>query len=122
MQFKRSNRVGDQILREVSQMLQMNIKDPRIGLVTISHVLLTDDLRYARIYYTVFGDEAQRKDTLAGLQHATGYIRKQLGQRLRLRFVPEIAFHFDRSLDHVAHVEHILEEIKEKSPDDADLA
>jgi len=108
MQYKRADRVGDQILREVSQLLLEEVKDPRIGMVTISRVQVTNDLSYARVYYTVFGDEAQRANTAEGLKKATGFIRKQIGRRMRLRITPEIIFKFDESLDHAERINQLL--------------
>ncbi len=112
MQHKRAQRVGDQIQREISRMLYEEIKDPRIGMVTISRVIVSRDLSVARVYYTVYGEQEVRDTSRAGLEHAAGHIRTQLGRYLRIRSVPELRFIFDRSLDHVARIEHLLKEIK----------
>ncbi len=111
MRYNRAERVGDQIQREISRMLYKEIKDPRIGMVTISRVLVTRDLSLARVYYTVYGDEAVRTASRIGLEHAAGHIRRQLGRHLRIRTVPELRFIFDRSLDHVERIERLLKEI-----------
>jgi ribosome-binding factor A len=115
MEYKRADRVGDQIQREVSRMLHEEIKDPRIGMVTISRVQVSSDLRYAKIYYTVYGDEAQQRDSAEGLNKAASFIRRQLGQYLRLRVVPEVSFHFDSSLEHVARISSLLHQIEQQN-------
>lgn len=120
MQYKRADRVGDQILREVSRMLHEEIKDPRIGMVTISRVQLTDDLRYARIYYSVYGSETQRSESGEGLRKASGFIRRQLGHHLRLRSVPELAFVLDNSLDHVERINTLIREIHQEEAPSSD--
>ncbi len=116
MQYRRSERVGDQIQREISRMLYEDLKDPRIGMVTISRVIVSRDLSVARVYYTVYGGEEERNASRAGLEHAAGHIRTVLGRQLRIRTVPELRFVFDRSLDHVERIEALLKEIKASSP------
>ena len=113
MRYNRAERVGDQIQREISRMLHEEIKDPRIGMVTISRVLVTRDLSVARVYYTVYGEEEVRTASRVGLEHAAGHMRRQLGRYLRIRAVPELRFIFDRSLDHVDRIERLIKQIHE---------
>ena len=100
------------IRKEISQILVSELKDPRIGLVTITKVSVSDDLRVARVYYSVFGGEEQREDSYQGLASATGYIKRELGRRVRLKYMPEIHFVFDDSLDYGEHIEELLRRVK----------
>lgn len=112
MSYSRADRVGEQIQREISRMIQDGLKDPRIGMVTISRVQITPDLRYARVFYTVYGDDEARKSTHEGLTRSAGYIRRQLGSMLRMRFIPEIVFLFDGSLEHAHRINTLLKEVE----------
>ncbi len=100
-QQHRPARVAEQIKREVSQMLQRDIKDDRVGvgMTSITAVQVSKDLRYARIYVSIYGTESDRQQTMQGLLSATGFVRRELAKRLTLRFVPEISFTEDRSLE-----------------------
>lgn len=115
---KRSDKVGEQIHKIVSELLIKGLKDPRIGFVTITGVKLTTDLRQATIFFTVIGSDEERKNTEAGLNSARGFIRKELGQALKLRVVPEVQFKYDTSVEYGLHIESILREIGTK--DDGD--
>ena len=115
---KRSDKVGEQIHKIVSELLIKGLKDPRIGFVTITGVKITTDMRQATVYFTVIGSEQQKKDTAAGLNSARGFIRKEVGQALMMRFAPEIQFKYDSSLEYGQHIEAILKEIG--STDDGD--
>jgi len=101
------------IRKEISQILVSELKDPRIGLVTITKVSVSDDLRVARVYYSVFGGEEQREDSYQGLASATGYIKRELGRRVRLRYMPEINFMLDDSLEYGEHIEKLLQRVKD---------
>jgi ribosome-binding factor A len=102
----RPARIAEQIKREVSQMLQRDIKDDRVGLgmTSITAVEVSRDLRHARIYVSIYGSESDRQQTMQGLLSATGFVRRELAKRLTLRFVPEISFAEDRSLERGAQV------------------
>ena len=115
---KRSDKVGEQIHKIVSELLIKGIKDPRIGFITITGVRITTDMRQATIYFTVIGSDQQRQDSAAGLNSARGFIRKEIGQALKMRFTPEIQFKYDTSLEYGQHIESILKEIG--STDDGD--
>jgi ribosome-binding factor A len=112
MSFKRADRVSEAIKREVGAMLTQEVKDPGIHFATVTAVETADDLRHARIYVSVLGDEAVRKESMAGLERAKGYLRRELGRRLQLRYTPEIQFRLDKSLDHAMKISGILKQIK----------
>lgn len=112
--MSRKDKVAEEIRREVSLIIQEEVRDPRLGFTTITHVELTPDLRFARIYYSVYGEEAKWQETQSGLDHASGFIRKLLGERLGLRFVPEIAFKTDHSSEYSIRIEEELNKIKEE--------
>jgi ribosome-binding factor A len=112
MRFKRAEKVGDQIRAEISQILLRELKDPRIGFVTITKVAVSDDLRTAKVYYSVFGGEKEKGDSFQGLESATGYIKRELGRRMRLKYMPEITFLFDDSLEYGEHIEELLRKVK----------
>jgi ribosome-binding factor A len=111
MEGKRSEKVADLIQREVAEMLVKSIKDPRIGFVTITKVTVSEDCRSAKVYFSVAGTLAERESSGKGLNSAKGYIRKELGRRLRLRYTPEIVFQFDPSIEYAIHMEEIIRNI-----------
>jgi ribosome-binding factor A len=113
MRGKRSDKVGDQMRKEISEILLKGLKDPRIGFVTITKVAVSDDLRQAKVYFSVFGGEKEKGDSLQGLESATGYIKRELGRRMRLKYMPEITFLFDDSLEYGAHIEELLRAVKD---------
>ena len=114
---KRSEKVADLIQKEISQMLVKTLKDPRIGFVTITRVAVSEDCRMARVFFSVMGTLAERERSTKGLDSAKGYVRKELGRRMGLRYTPEIMFQFDPSIEYAIHmgeVIHHLEREKEK--------
>jgi ribosome-binding factor A len=111
MEGKRSEKVADLIQREVSEMLVKSIKDPRIGFVTITKVTVSEDCRFAKVYFSVAGTLAERESSGKGLDSAKGYVRKELGRRLRLRYTPEIVFQFDPSIEYAIHMEEVIRNI-----------
>lgn len=110
--FKRSEKVGEAVHQIVTELLVKGLKDPRIGFVTVTGVKVTDDMHYANIYFTVIGDAAARKETEAGLNSARGFIRREMGKQLHMRYVPEILFKYDTSLDKGNRIDELLREIK----------
>jgi ribosome-binding factor A len=108
MQGSRPERVGEQIRQEISQLLALEVHDPGVGFVTLTRVKVAPDLQLAQIYYTQMGDDRARRDTARALDRATPFLRRQLGNRLRLRRVPEIRFHFDESVGHQDRIEKVL--------------
>ncbi|MCK5552854.1 MAG: 30S ribosome-binding factor RbfA [Deltaproteobacteria bacterium] len=120
MDYRRSDKVGEVIKEEISRMLIREIKDPRIGFVTITRVKVSKDLRFGKVYFSVLGDQSAREDSLRGLNSAVGFMRRELGRRLRLRYVPDIVFSFDPSLEHMSRLAELIQEIHEdEKPEDA---
>ena len=117
MSIQRSERVQEAIRQEISKIVQFEMRDPRLGFVTITKVELTKDLRYARVYFSVLGNEKERDLTLKGLRSAKGYIKGLIADRIKLRFAPEISFKIDESLGHVKHIEDILYKLKKEKKD-----
>jgi ribosome-binding factor A len=113
-QGSRPDRVADLIRAEVTTMIARELHDPGIGFVTVTRVQVTGDLQHARVFYTSLGDAEARKNTARALERAEGFIRRQIGQRLRLRRAPEIDFEFDASIGHQDRVEQLLKEIAEE--------
>lgn len=113
MRYKRSQRVGELIHEEISNLLLLEIKDPRIGFVTITRVELSDDLKNAKIFVSVMADEKGKEKALQGLTNASGFMRKELGRKLRLKLVPELIFKIDNSLDYSLKIQKALLEISE---------
>ncbi|MCM3178201.1 30S ribosome-binding factor RbfA [Cytobacillus horneckiae] len=110
----RSNRVGEQMKKELGEIIGRKIKDPRIGFVTVTDVQVTGDLQQATVFISVLGDVEQRENTLRGLAKAKGFIRSEIGQRIRLRKTPEILFEFDESIDYGNRIESLLHQIQDE--------
>ncbi len=114
MGFKRSDRVGDLIKEEIASMiLHGGIKDPRIGFVTITHVNMTPDLKEARVYFSQIGTREDREKSRAGLNNASGFIRRHLAKAVNLRHIPSVTFYFDDSLEYSEHIEKVIKDMKE---------
>lgn len=111
----RATRVGEQMKKELGEIIGRKIKDPRIGFVTVTDVEVTGDLQQAKVFISVLGDEEQRQNTLKGLAKAKGFIRSEIGQRIRLRKTPEITFEFDESVDYGNRIESLLAELNKTS-------
>ena len=107
----RVTRLQEAIKREASYIIQQKVKDPRLGFVSITDVELSNDLSYCKIFVSVLGDENQREQTMIGLNKATGFIRSEIGNSVKLRHVPEIVFQYDNSIEHGSRIEAILREI-----------
>jgi len=113
-QGSRPDRVGEQIREEVSSLLLREVRDPGIGLVTLTRVKVSPDLQFVRIFYTQMGDEKARKETKRALERATPFLRRKIGDAIRLRRVPELRFEFDESVEHQERIERILLELQEE--------
>jgi ribosome-binding factor A len=107
---RRTDQVGEAIRETVAEIISQGLKDPRVGFVTITRVEATPDLRTARVLFSVLGDKAQKEKTLAGLQAAAGYIRREIGRRIQIRYTPELKFQYDIGIDATDRVARILEE------------
>ncbi|WP_102262228.1 30S ribosome-binding factor RbfA [Mesobacillus jeotgali] len=108
----RVNRVGEQMKKELGDIISRKIKDPRVGFVTVTDVQVTGDLQQAKVYISVLGDEQQREDTLKGLAKAKGFIRTEIGQRIRLRKTPELIFEFDETMAYGNRINSLIHELQ----------
>ena len=108
----RLQRVNQLIREEISHLVQRELKDPRLGFVTVTEVDVAKDLRSAKVYVSVLGSDAQWQASLEALESARGFIRNWLLPRLRLRSVPHLTFHPDRSMAHAAHIQTVLEGLR----------
>ena len=117
---RRVSRVAELIKREVSQMLLHDIKDDRVGagMVSVTDVDVSGDLQHAKIFVSIYGTEAARAETMAGLKSATGYVRSELGARVRLRRTPEVVFIEDRSIERGSRVLSLLNQLNHERPTD----
>jgi len=108
-------RVNDLIRQEIADLLRHQVKDPRLKcLLTVTEVVTSADLRHAKVYISVLGGEEEKREALAGLERASGYLRRELGERLSLRYIPELVFQRDESIERGSH---LLELIKKVAPD-----
>lgn len=114
MSFQRSDRVRQQIKREVSVVIRDELKDPRVGFITVTEVELSPDMRHAKVYVSIMGNEEEKTNTMEGLLRATGFVRTQLGKKIRLRYFPEIVFRHDTSLETASHIYKLLDEARVK--------
>jgi ribosome-binding factor A len=122
---RRVSRVAELIKREVSQMLINGIKDDRVGtgMVSVTDVDVSGDLQHAKIYVSIYGTEEAKAETMAGLKSATGFVRSELGARVRLRRTPEVTFIEDRSIERGTKVLSLLNKLEnERSLDDIPAA
>ncbi|CAB5101860.1 Ribosome-binding factor A [Olavius algarvensis associated proteobacterium Delta 3] len=112
--YARAKRVSSQLQRVLTDILAKKIKDPRLELATVTGVNMSRDLRYARIYYVVNGDEKAREQVSQGFETARGYLKRFLARQLNLRYMPEIRFFYDTSLDNGSRIEKLLSSIEAK--------
>jgi len=115
---RRPERLAEEIREEVARMVATELKDPRLGFVTVIWVELAHDLRYARVHVGVLGDEREREKSLVALRSASGFVRRELGRRLRIHHTPEIDFRYDKGLEATDRVARLLQEeaAREKPP------
>lgn len=107
----RANRVAEQMKKELGDILTTKIKDPRVGFVTVTDVEVTGDLQQATIYVSVLGTDKEKEDSLLGLSKAKGFVRSEIGKRIRLRKTPEVTFEFDEAYEYGNHIESILRDL-----------
>ncbi len=117
--YRRADRVGNLIMHEIAEMIRKDLDDPRLHDVSITRVVLSGDLKRARVYFSMIGATEERESALKGLEHAAGRFKKVLGQKLRLRFVPELLFLFDSGLEHSQRIEDILHQIHASDKEDS---
>ncbi|GEN25559.1 30S ribosome-binding factor RbfA [Halomonas cupida] len=111
-EFKRTDRVADQLQKELAVLIQREVKDPRLGMVTVSGVSVSRDLGYADVHFTLLGEQTPEriKENLGVLKRASGFLRSQIGRRIKLRHVPELRFHYDESVVRGQHLSSLIEE------------
>ena len=117
-EFSRSSRLGEQIQRDLSELIRTQVKDPRVGLVTITDVEVSRDLSHARVYVTSLDEAIARNDTLRALQHAAGFLRWQLSRSLSVRSVPELHFEYDESVERGIRVSRLIDEAVRPAAED----
>lgn len=121
MSENRVRRVAEQIKKDVSQIISVELKDPRVaGMTSITDVQLSRDLKYASIYVSILGSEQEKEETLQTLIRASKFIRGEIGKRVRLRYTPELNFYLDTSIEYGAHIESVLKSLKKEEKNDND--
>jgi ribosome-binding factor A len=114
----RLRRVADQIQRELAALIRLEVKDPRVGMVTLTDVEVARDYGHAKVFFTLLGSEQMRHDTEQALQHAAGFLRTQLSHRLRLRTVPQLHFVYDVSVERGMRLSRLIDEALHPTPPD----
>ncbi len=114
MRFKRSQRLQELLVKEISLLIQKGLKDPRIGFATVTHIDLTDNLRYAKVFVSIIGNDTEAESTIEGLNSAKGYIRGLLGKNLYLRYIPDLNFQKDESSERFDKISRLLGEINKR--------
>ena len=109
---RRANRVGDLILREIADLLMTRVKDPRVKKTTVTGIVVSNDLRYAKVFYSLIGSEQEIMEAQKGLESATGFIKREIGLRMDLKYIPDIVFRHDPSLAEGDHMEKLLQRLK----------
>lgn len=117
---RRTDRIAHLIQREIGAQIQLGLRDPRVGFVTVSRTEVTTDLAYAKVYVTVLGEEREQKDTLAGLKSSAPFLRSHLARLMKTRTVPQLSFHIDRNLEHGNRIEELLRTVDLEMPGDDD--
>ena len=114
---KRPRRIAHLIQKEISEILRKQIKNPQLGFVTITEVKVTDDLQHAKVYFTVYGSEQERITTEKLLKRITSFVRYHIGQRIRLRYTPEITFQYDQTIERAARIDELINKIQQEKSD-----
>ena len=112
--MSRAEKVSEVLRKEIGSIIQAELKDPRLGFVTVIRVELTDDMRYGKVFFSVLGNAEAQKKSVEALTSATGFIRRLIGERIELRFVPEIRFILDTSAEYSIRIQQELDKIKEE--------
>ncbi len=114
--YHRSQRIADQIQRELSEIIRLEIKDPRVGLITLTGVDVTQDNEHAKVFFTTLGEPVQQEAALRALNHATGFMRSMLARRLKLRTVPQLHFDYDVSVERGVRLSKLIDEAVASHP------
>ncbi len=109
----RADRVAEEMKKEISSIIENQVKDPRIGFVTIISVEISNDLRHAKVFVSALGTDEERTRSMEGLEQAKGFIRRETAQRINLRYAPEIVFKSDKSIEHGVKIAQMLSKLKE---------
>ena len=120
-EFSRTSRIGEVIMRELAQMIQQEVSDPRVGMVTVSHVEITSDLKYAKVYVTrLNGVESEQdvSESIAGLTNAAGFLKRGIAKRVEIRSIPELRFLYDKSLEHGFRMDELIAKANKDLIDD----
>jgi ribosome-binding factor A len=120
-EFSRTSRIGEVIMRELAQMIQQEVSDPRVGMVTVSHVDVSSDLKYAKVYVTrLTGVESDQDvdECIAGLTNAAGFLKRGIAKRVEIRTVPELRFYYDKSLEHGFRMDELIAKANKDLADD----
>jgi ribosome-binding factor A len=107
--YPRSRRIADQIQRDLSDIIRLELKDPRVGMITITDVDVSPDTKNAKVFFTVLGDQARIDDATAGLRRAAGFLRSELAQRMETRSVPQLQFSYDASVERGMHLSQLID-------------
>ena len=118
---ERTQRVAELVREEIARLIVRGLKDPRIGFVSVMAVRMSADLRYASVYVSLYGDDRERKGSLAGLRSSARWLRGVVGRNLKLRFAPEIRFFPDDTLDRVFHLEDVFKQLHEEEGASGDV-
>jgi ribosome-binding factor A len=113
MPSTRQRRVQELLVHEISDIVRRELKDPRVGFVTITDAEVTPDLRHARVFFSVLGDDTQKADTATALNRAAGFIRGEFARRAQMRYVPDLRFEFDASVERGARISQLLEQVRQ---------
>ncbi|HIG36450.1 MAG TPA: 30S ribosome-binding factor RbfA [Oceanospirillaceae bacterium] len=119
-EYSRTQRVADQIQRELAALIQREVKDPRVGMATVSAVEVSRDLSHAKVFVTIFNggeDQDEIRESVKALNNASGFLRSKLGQRMKLRIVPTLRFHFDDSLSRGNYLSNLIDEARASDPE-----
>lgn len=120
-EFSRTSRIGEALMRELAQMIQHEVSDPRVGMVTVSHVDVTPDLKYAKVFVTRLNgvdSEADANECIEGLSRAAGFLRRGLANRVELRNIPELRFQYDTTLENGFHMDELIAKANANLSDD----
>lgn len=120
--FRRTDRVGDQMRSEIADLLLRRVKDPRIGFVTVTGVEVSPDLRHATVFVGVLEEGPRAAEMIRGLQNAAGFIRAELGRRMRMKYSPELVFKQDDTTSRAVRLEAMLDELRDATPDSEEEA
>ncbi len=112
---RRTEQVAEAIKEEIGTLIQRELRDPRLGFVTVTRADVSADLKHARIYYSVIGSDEVRQNTQQALRSATGFLRRELSHILRMRYVPELHFEFDIGVEHSERIQRLIRELDEES-------